>query len=122
MTNEAGKCTTTALVAVTLGLAALSPVTAAADRQDNTKNDETTMKTSTAQLESAPPSAADAIRPFQVNFPDAALVELRRRIAATQWPEKETVADSRRACRSRRCRNSRAIGRPTTTGERWRRS
>ena len=65
----------------------------AADRQDNTKNDETTMKTSTAQLESAPPSAADAIRPFHIHFPDAALVDLRRRIAATQWPDKETVAD-----------------------------
>src|SRR5260370_12820201 len=36
---------------------------------------------------------SDAIRPFRVNVPDEALVDLRRRIAATQWPEKETVAD-----------------------------
>jgi pimeloyl-ACP methyl ester carboxylesterase len=35
----------------------------------------------------------NAIRPFRVNIPEAALVELRRRIAATRWPEKETVAD-----------------------------
>jgi hypothetical protein len=35
----------------------------------------------------------DAIRPFRVSIPEAALVDLRRRIAATQWPEKETVAD-----------------------------
>jgi len=35
----------------------------------------------------------DAIRPFQVSIPEEALVDLRRRILATQWPEKETVAD-----------------------------
>ena len=33
------------------------------------------------------------IRPFHVNFPDDALVDLRRRIAATRWPDKETIAD-----------------------------
>jgi pimeloyl-ACP methyl ester carboxylesterase len=33
------------------------------------------------------------IRPFRVDIPDEALDDLRRRIAATQWPEKETVAD-----------------------------
>ena len=35
----------------------------------------------------------DAIRPFHVSIPEEALVDLRRRIAATRWPEKETVAD-----------------------------
>jgi pimeloyl-ACP methyl ester carboxylesterase len=34
-----------------------------------------------------------AVRPFRIDVPEAALVELRRRIADTQWPEKETVAD-----------------------------
>ncbi|HZO61021.1 MAG TPA: epoxide hydrolase, partial [Solirubrobacterales bacterium] len=33
------------------------------------------------------------IRPFQVDISDEALEDLRRRIAATNWPEKETVAD-----------------------------
>ncbi|HLQ94025.1 MAG TPA: epoxide hydrolase, partial [Xanthobacteraceae bacterium] len=33
------------------------------------------------------------IRPFQVHVPEAALVDLRRRIAETRWPDKETVAD-----------------------------
>ena len=28
-----------------------------------------------------------------MNFPDAELVELHRRINATHWPERETVAD-----------------------------
>ncbi len=35
-----------------------------------------------------------ALRPFQVNFPDAELAELRGRINATRWPERETVADA----------------------------
>ena len=34
------------------------------------------------------------IRPFRVNFPDADLQEMRRRIEATRWPERETVADA----------------------------
>jgi pimeloyl-ACP methyl ester carboxylesterase len=36
---------------------------------------------------------ASDIRPFQVDIPDAALEDLRRRIAATNWPENETVTD-----------------------------
>ena len=36
----------------------------------------------------------NAIRPFQVNVPEAELTELRRRINATKWPERETVADA----------------------------
>ncbi len=35
----------------------------------------------------------EAIRPFKVRFSDAALSNLRKRIIATNWPEKETVAD-----------------------------
>jgi pimeloyl-ACP methyl ester carboxylesterase len=34
-----------------------------------------------------------AVRPFSIDVPEAALVDLRRRIADTQWPERETVAD-----------------------------
>ena len=34
-----------------------------------------------------------AIRPFGVSVPEAELVEMRRRINATRWPEKEPVAD-----------------------------
>ena len=34
-----------------------------------------------------------SIRPFKVQIPQAALDDLRRRIAATRWPDKETVAD-----------------------------
>jgi pimeloyl-ACP methyl ester carboxylesterase len=38
-------------------------------------------------------AASDAIRPFRINVPEQDLVDLRRRLAATRWPEKETVAD-----------------------------
>lgn len=38
-------------------------------------------------------AGADAIRPFRVHFSDEALADMKRRIAATRWPEKETVAD-----------------------------
>lgn len=34
-----------------------------------------------------------SIRPFKVQVPQAALDDLRRRIAATRWPDKETVND-----------------------------
>jgi pimeloyl-ACP methyl ester carboxylesterase len=36
----------------------------------------------------------DAVRPFRVNIPPEALADLHRRIAATRWPDKETVADA----------------------------
>src|SRR5947199_7839142 len=37
--------------------------------------------------------SATAIRPFRAEFPDEVFEDLRRRIASTRWPEKETVAD-----------------------------
>ena len=36
----------------------------------------------------------DRIRPFRFRAPEAALVDLRRRIAATRWPSQELVADA----------------------------
>jgi pimeloyl-ACP methyl ester carboxylesterase len=42
---------------------------------------------------SSPVGEGVEVRPFHVDIPDEALEDLRRRIAATQWPEKETVAD-----------------------------
>ena len=34
-----------------------------------------------------------AVRDFHIDVPEEDLVDLRRRIADTQWPEKETVVD-----------------------------
>ncbi|MFZ5784240.1 MAG: epoxide hydrolase family protein [Pseudomonadota bacterium] len=39
------------------------------------------------------PAADKAIRPFRVETPDGQLSDLRRRIEATRWPDKETVSD-----------------------------
>jgi hypothetical protein len=38
-------------------------------------------------------SGSIAVRPFEVAFSDDELGDLRRRINATRWPERETVAD-----------------------------
>lgn len=39
------------------------------------------------------PADKEAVRPFRVSFPDTDLADLRKRIKATKWPERETVAD-----------------------------
>src|SRR5882724_4607984 len=45
------------------------------------------------QLESMRSTSPDAIRPFHVNIPEEELTDLRRRVAATRLPERETVTD-----------------------------
>src|SRR5262245_30718362 len=46
------------------------------------------------QMSGVADSEQTAIRPFTVpTVPQAALDDLRRRVAASRWPEKETVAD-----------------------------
>src|SRR5262245_33260651 len=35
-----------------------------------------------------------AIRPFCIEYPESDILEMRRRIVATRWPEKETVSDT----------------------------
>jgi pimeloyl-ACP methyl ester carboxylesterase len=76
-----------------VGLAvAFRPATigeALADSKSNIAHKEDTMSQTSAT------QAADktAIRPFQVNVPEAELTDLRRRINATRWPERETVTD-----------------------------
>ena len=49
--------------------------------------------TATAQPVTVQPTGKTAIRPFRINMSQEALVDLRQRIAATRWPEKETVTD-----------------------------
>src|SRR5271170_8460756 len=38
-------------------------------------------------------STHETLRPFRVSVPEEALVDLRKRIAATRWPDRETVPD-----------------------------
>jgi hypothetical protein len=35
----------------------------------------------------------NAIRPFRINVPEETLLDLRRRVMATRWPERETIKD-----------------------------
>jgi hypothetical protein len=46
-------------------------------------------------------AAADesTIRPFKINVSDAALLDLRQRVQATRWPDKETVSDESQGIR-----------------------
>ncbi len=55
----------------------------------NFKGEDTMTATTATQ-----PSDKTAIRPFRVNVAEAELTELRRRIQATHWPERETVPDA----------------------------
>ena len=45
------------------------------------------------------PAEDNAIRPFKIGFPEADLTDLRRRINATRWPERETVTDDTQGVR-----------------------
>src|ERR1700733_11638019 len=49
---------------------------------------------SSSAASSAVASEGSAIRPFQFKASEEALTDLRRRVSATQWPERETVTDA----------------------------
>src|SRR5215470_16915712 len=61
-----------------------------ADSKIETKRKENSMTQTTATQQ----GDKTAIRPFQFNFPDAELADLRRRVNATKWPERELVSDA----------------------------
>jgi pimeloyl-ACP methyl ester carboxylesterase len=44
-------------------------------------------------------SGETEVRPFRVDMPEEAIADLRRRIAATRWPERETVTDDSQGVR-----------------------
>jgi pimeloyl-ACP methyl ester carboxylesterase len=76
------------VAAVPLTIAAFAPTKAAAMPKK-----EPNVTTAGTGLANAQAVAADAIRPFKFHASDEALADLRRRILATKWPEKETVSD-----------------------------
>ena len=61
----------------------------------------------------------DAIRPFRAHVPDAEVADLRRRIAATRWPEAETVKDGAQGVQLARVQ---ALVRHWGTGYDWRKA
>src|SRR5215831_14811847 len=64
-----------------------------------------------------PTTDNNAIRPFQVNVPESELTELRRRINATRWPDRETVTD---ATQGVQLATTRALARYWATEYDWR--
>jgi pimeloyl-ACP methyl ester carboxylesterase len=50
--------------------------------------------TDAASIDAAPSVASDAIRPFHFTATQEQLADLRRRVLATQWPERELVSDA----------------------------
>jgi len=58
-----------------------------------TRSEETAMTSTMTPLDTPRETATDTIRPFQFHASDEDLADLRQRIKATRWPEKEPVAD-----------------------------
>jgi pimeloyl-ACP methyl ester carboxylesterase len=52
------------------------------------------MSATITQPDSVLNTATTTIRPFRIDVPEADLVDLRQRIAATKWPEREPVTDA----------------------------
>jgi len=82
--------------AATLVTIACSPLLVAVSScAQAANNKETTMAhTDTQHLDAVPQAATAEIRPFHVNVPEEQLADLRQRIAATKWPDRETVNDA----------------------------
>jgi pimeloyl-ACP methyl ester carboxylesterase len=59
-----------------------------------------------------------SVRPFSISFPDEALADLRRRIAATRWPDRELVNDQSQGVQ---LATIQALARYWTTDYDWRR-
>src|SRR3954464_4028850 len=82
-------------VMAALGMVLLIPpvfAQTATSQLETTKKESAMTRAATATIEAD--STAATIRPFKIKVTDEALKDLRRRIAATRWPEHETVSDS----------------------------
>ena len=78
-----------------LGIAAaFSPRTIAETFARSETNGLENIMTQTSATAATERTDKTALRPFQFNFTDAELADLRRRINATRWPERETVNDA----------------------------
>src|SRR5258708_4448611 len=80
---------------VVVGLAIPGHTQTVTSKKNSTDKKETTVtQLATAQVDSDPYNATVEIRAFHANVPEDQLVELRRRVAATRWSDKETVSDA----------------------------
>jgi pimeloyl-ACP methyl ester carboxylesterase len=78
-----------------LGIAALTLAATQLDRFGSANAQSTKVKPKETTMTQSVTVHTDTntIRSFRINVPQTALDDLRRRIVATRWPEKETVAD-----------------------------
>src|SRR5688572_7658089 len=86
---------TTCVLAVAMSASVSGAVFPQSARPASTTTPPSSREKTMAQVAEAPRTAAahTSIRPFRVTIPDEALVDLKRRVAATRWPERETVSD-----------------------------
>ena len=82
----------TAFAYLTSAAGALSLALLAVPCVAQTQEEHTTTQVAAAPVTVAP-AEDKAIRTFRIDVPEADLVDLRRRIAATRWPDRETVRD-----------------------------
>jgi len=85
--------TAISIITSALGLGLIVSIYAQGYRSKADQKQVSMAQTSAAQKSSDAVTNKNAIRPFRVNITEEALVDLRRRITATRWPDKETVAD-----------------------------
>src|SRR5678816_1087030 len=80
----------------TLSLALSTCVLALARGEANTSGSRSMASTTTATDAPAPagPAPGEDVRPFKVMMPAEAMNDLRRRLQATRWTDKELVADA----------------------------
>jgi pimeloyl-ACP methyl ester carboxylesterase len=71
----------------------MSPMSSSLDRRGFLLSSAAVVASSVLPAQLAAAAGGDAIRPFRVDVPEEQLVDLRRRIAATRWPDQETVSD-----------------------------
>ena len=79
--------------AVLLAAGALLLEVAHAQQQTRSIDDSHAVIYSQPSTHARTATLSNEILPFRVNVPDDALVDLRKRVLATRWPDKETVGD-----------------------------
>jgi Epoxide hydrolase N terminus len=71
----------------------MSAKTSSPDRRQVLAASATVAASSLIAMQAQAVTTSDAIRPFRVDVPDELLVDLRRRLVATRWPDRETAPD-----------------------------
>src|SRR5918993_1103556 len=79
--------------AIGFGLVSMSVYAQSRKIESKSKGDKKMTLTTARQKTNEQSSGENDIRPFRINFPEAELTELRRRIKATRWSSRELVED-----------------------------